>query len=286
MKNVVRSDKIYFKKIFNQLINSMYKYLKSLGTACSLTLLSACLVFSSCNSSNTNEDAQKEVAQDSPGFESLFDGTSLKGWDGDTAVWHVQDGAIVGAVTASSAPLKTNTFLIWSNGKPSDFELKGEYEISAEGNSGIQYRSEEVKDVPFGLRGYQFDIDGANTYTGQNYEERARSIIAFRGQKVTLPPVTKPIEALAKNNIWSVAVVTDSLGSRDSLKALIREGWNSFHIVAKGNHLQHYINDVLMCDVTDNDTTNRKASGLIGLQMHAGHIMRVAYRNLSLKEIK
>ena len=201
-------------------------------------------------------------------------------------MWHAKDGIIVGEITASSTPLKTNTFLIWRNGKPADFELTGEYEISAEGNSGIQYRSEEVEGVPFGLRGYQFDIDGANTYTGQNYEERARSIIAFRGQKVTLPPVTESIETLAKNNIWSVAVVTDSLGSKDSLKALIHAGWNSFHIVAKGNHLQHYINDVLMCDVTDNDTTNRKSSGVIGLQMHAGHIMRVAFKNLMLKEIK
>jgi 3-keto-disaccharide hydrolase len=264
----------------------MYKYLKSFGGACSFTMLSACLIFSSCNSSDGNEDVQKEPVQDSSGFVSLFDGTSLSGWEGDTAVWHAKDGMMVGEVTASSTPLKTNTFLIWSKGKPADFELKGEYEISAEGNSGIQYRSEEVEGVPFGLRGYQFDIDGANTYTGQNYEERARSIIGFRGQKVTLPPVTEPIATLAKNNIWSVAIVTDSLGSRDSLKALIHEGWNSFHIVAKGNHLQHYINDMLMCDVTDNDTTNRKASGVIGLQMHAGHIMRVAYRNLMLKEIK
>ncbi len=264
----------------------MYKYLKSIGCECSLIILSVSIVFSSCHSSDASGDVQKETTQDSSGFVSLFDGTSLNGWEGDTAVWHAKDGMIVGEVTTSSTPLKTNTFLIWSNGKPSDFELKGEYEISAEGNSGIQYRSEEVEGVPFGLRGYQFDIDGANTYTGQNYEERARSIIAFRGQKVTLPPVTESIEALAKNNIWSVAVVTDSLGSRDSLKALIHEGWNSFHIVAKDNHLQHYINNVLMCDVTDNDTTNRKASGLIGLQMHAGHIMRVAFKNLSLKQMK
>ena len=266
--------------------SSMYKYLKSIGCKCSLIILTVCIVFSSCHSSDASEDVQTETMQDSSDFVSLFDGTSLKGWEGDTAVWHVKDGMIVGEVTASSTPLKTNTFLKWSNSKPSDFELKGEYEISAEGNSGIQYRSEEVEGVPFGLKGYQFDIDGANTYTGQNYEERARSIVAFRGQKVTLPPVTEPIEALAKNNIWSVAIVTDSLGKADSLKAIIREGWNSFRIVAKGNHLQHYINDALMCDVTDNDTTNRKASGLIGLQMHAGHIMRVAFRNLSLKEIK
>jgi hypothetical protein len=49
-------------------------------------------------------------------------------------------------------------------------------------------------------------------------------------------------------------VVNDSLGNPDSLKAKINAGWNTCRIVAKGNHLQHYINDVLMCDVTDNDT--------------------------------
>jgi hypothetical protein len=138
--------------------------------------------------------------------------------------------------------------------------------------------------VPYGLRGYQFDIDGANTYTGQNYEERGRDIIAFRGQKVTLPPVSEPIEALAKNNTWPPSVITGSLGSADSLKSLIHDGWNSFRIVANKNHLQHYLNGVLMCDVTDDDTTNRKASGVIGLQLHAGHIMKVSFRNLQLTE--
>jgi len=241
----------------------------------------------SCNSSTTeSNNAEAQNSTDSTGFVSIFDGSTLNGWEGDTAVWHVQDGAIVGEVTAASTPLKANTFLIWKDGKPGDFELTAEYEISPEGNSGIQYRSEEVEGVPFGLRGYQMDIDGANTYTGQNYEERARSIMAFRGQKVTLPPVTDSISKLVKDNVWSVAVINDSLGNADSLKAKINTGWNSCRIVAKGNHLQHYINDILMCDVTDDDTANRKETGLIGLQLHAGHIMKVSFKNIRIKELK
>ena len=264
----------------------MYTNLKSFTLLPSFAMLIACLVFTSCHSSNSNQGEQGKTRQDSSGFVSIFDGSTLKGWEGDTAVWHVKDGAIVGQVTASSTPLKANTFLTWSGGMPSDFELTADYQITPEGNSGIQYRSEKVEGVPFGLRGYQLDIDGANTYTGQNYEERGRDIIAFRGQKVTLPAVTEPIQALAKNNVWSASEVTGTLGSADSLKSLIHSGWNSCRIVAKGNHLQHYINGVLMCDITDNDTTNRKASGVIGLQMHAGHIMRVAFKNLKIKEIK
>jgi len=265
----------------------MTKNVKFSVSLCGFMLLAIAFAVCSCNSSATeNKNAEAQNATDSAGFVSIFDGSTLNGWEGDTAVWHVEDGAIVGEVTAASTPLKANTFLIWKDGKPGDFELTAEYEISPEGNSGIQYRSEEVEGVPFGLRGYQMDIDGANTYTGQNYEERARSIMAFRGQKVTLPPVTDSINKLVKDNVWSVAVINDSLANADSLKAKINAGWNSCRIVAKGNHLQHYINDILMCDVTDDDTTNRKETGLIGLQLHAGHIMRVSFRNIRLKELK
>ncbi|TKK71858.1 DUF1080 domain-containing protein [Ilyomonas limi] len=253
-----------------------------------LWVITGLFIATGCNNSEgASSDSNKESADsssNSDGFVQLFDGKTLAGWKGDTAVWRVEDGTIIGEITPASTPLKTNTFLIWEGGTPSDFELTWEYRISPKGNSGVQYRSEEVQDVPYALRGYQFDIDGANTYTGQNYEERARAIIAFRGQKVTLPAVTEPVNVLAKNNVWSPSVVTDSLGSQDSLKAQIHDGWNSCRIVAKGNHLQHYVNDVLMCDVTDNDTTNRKMKGLLGLQVHVMPTMKVEYRNIRLKE--
>src|SRR5271163_3835970 len=33
---------------------------------------------------------------DHAGYVQIFDGVSLKGWDGDPTIWHVEDGAIVG----------------------------------------------------------------------------------------------------------------------------------------------------------------------------------------------
>lgn len=220
------------------------------------------------------------------GFVSIFDGKTLHGWEGNTDLWKVNNGILTGEETSvTSKLLKANTFLIWRGGKPGDFDLKAEYRISKGGNSGIQYRSEKVEGLPYALKGYQFDIDGANQYTGQNYEERNRCIVAFRGQKVTLPPVTEPVKELAKGNVWSASIVTGSLGSSDSLKSLIHEGWNTCEIIAKGNHLQHYINGVLMCDITDNDIANRKSSGLIGLQLHAGHIMKIEFRNIRIKKL-
>lgn len=263
----------------------MYHRLQQSVLLC-LCAVSLQIIFESCKSSSGTEPTKRDSVQNKDGFVNLFDGKTLNGWEGDTAVWKMQNGVVTGEITPSSPPLKNNTFLIWRGGSPSDFELEGEYRISEKGNSGIQYRSKEVEDVPFGLKGYQFDIDGANQYTGQNYEERGRSIIAFRGQKVTLPQVTGTISSLVKNNVWTPSVLKDSLSNSDSLKAHINEGWNHFHLIIKGNHLQHYINGLLMCDVTDDDTANRMSLGLLGLQMHAGHIMKVEFKNLKIKETK
>ena len=119
--------------------------------------------------------------EDRAGFMSIFDGTSLKGWDGDPAFWRAENGAIVGETTAEK-PLKANTFLIWRGGQPKDFELKIEYRLNAT-NSGIQYRSVEVPDQgKWVLKGYQADLDFENRWTGQLYEERGRMFLALRGQ--------------------------------------------------------------------------------------------------------
>lgn len=257
----------------------MRNFIRSILQLC--TLFFSVIIISSCNSSGSSDKATENVAQkDKDGYLSLFDGKTLNGWEGDTSIWKVKDGIITGDEDSTSN-LKANTFLILKDSKPGDFELITDYRISKGGNSGIQYRSDTVAGVPFGLKGYQADIDGENNYTGQNYEERGRSTLAYRGQKVTIP-FSK--DAQSKNNAWSDMIVDSSLGNIDSLKTKINDGWNECHLIIKGNHLQHYINGVLMSDVTDNDTANRKMSGLIGLQIHAGHIMKVEYKNIRIKE--
>lgn len=231
--------------------------------------------------------AQKK---DKDGFVQIFDGKTLKGWDGDPTYWRVENGNLVGEITPTTL-LKTNSFVIWRGGEPGDFEFKGEFNITSEGNSGINYRSDQLTDVPFALRGYQADIDGKNRYTGQNYEERKRTTLAYRGQKTTIPAYTgaatpEAVRANVKNNAWAPMMVTGSLGNSDSLKTKIKaEDWNTFRLVIKGNRLQHYINDVLMSDVTDDDTVNGKAKGLLGVQVHVGPPMKVQYRNLMLKQL-
>jgi hypothetical protein len=241
-------------------------------------------------STETSAEPGADSAQNGEEFVQIFDGKSLDGWEGDTIYWRAENGSLVGEVTPKTL-LKTNTFIIWRGGTTEDFELKADFRIAEGGNSGINYRSEEVPNIAHALRGYQADIDGKNSYTGQNYEERGRTTLAYRGEKVnvsTQDNASDPesFKKTVQRNAWLKREVTGSLGTSDSLKALIKtKDWNTCHIIAKGNRLQHYINGVLMSDVTDNDETNRKQTGLLGVQVHVGPPMTVEYKNILFKKL-
>jgi hypothetical protein len=214
------------------------------------------------------------------GFINIFNGKTLEGWEGDTTYWRVENGTLVGEVTPKTL-LKRNTFIIWRGGQPADFELIVDYRISSQGNSGVNYRSVELDTLKYALKGYQADIDGKNKYnlgyprySGQNYEERGRQFLALRGQRVVIKTGQPP-------------KMIDTLGTRETLlKSINYDGWNELHIIAKGNNLKHYINGTLMSEVTDNDTVNRKMSGLIGVQVHVGPPMKIEYKNFRLKVLK
>ncbi|HEX6426344.1 MAG TPA: DUF1080 domain-containing protein [Niastella sp.] len=231
---------------------------------------------------------RKAGDQDNDGFVQIFDGKTLNNWVGDSTYWRVEDSCLVGIVTPETL-LKRNSFIIWQGNMPDNFEFRLEYRISDKGNSGINYRSEKVEGIHNALRGYQADLNGANTYTGSNYEERKRTTLASQGEKTILPPIQISPDSLQtqiKSNQWSPKNVIAFLGSPADLRAAIKtDDWNQYRIVVKGNHLQHYINGVLMSDVTDNDTVNRRFSGYLGVQVHVGPPMRVAFRDIRMKRL-
>lgn len=265
------------------MMKKLVNYIKTKGWLLAFFPMASLYACGPSNSSSQQDYPQDNAPADS-GYVAIFDGKTLNGWEGDTAYWHVEDGQIIGERKASDEPLTRNTFLIWKEDQPADFELKLLYKISSEGNSGVNYRSEPVEDVPHALKGYQADIDGQNNYTGQNYEERKRTTLAYRGQVVEIP---EDNGGESKGNAWSNVLVKDTLGDLNELKKTIKENdWNELHILAKGNRLQHYINGVLMSDVLDNDTKNGKKSGLIGVQIHVGPPMQVAFKDIQLKTLK
>lgn len=211
------------------------------------------------------------IAENEKGFTAIFNGVSLEGWEGDPTYWRVEEGQIIGEVTPETI-LKRNSFLIWRGGAPGDFELKLEYKVSESGNSGINYRSEVVEDKPFALKGYQCDIDGKGKWTGQNYEERGRKFLALRGQMTQQEKNTE-------------STVYGSLGDKEVLWEYIHKNdWNRVHLIIKGNTMVHIINGHVMSVVIDNDGENRKMQGILGVQVHVGPPMTIAYKNIRIKE--
>jgi hypothetical protein len=225
-----------------------------------------------------------EIKNSKTDFVDIFDGKTLNNWIGDPTYWKVEDGSLVGFVTPETL-LKRNSFIIWQGGTPKDFELKITYKISENGNSGVNYRSEIIDSLPFALKGYQADIDGKNNYTGQNYEERKRTTLAYRGEQVVLYPAnTANLKEGIKKNAWQFREILGSLGETNTLKSSIKnDDWNEMHLIIKENKMLHYVNGVLMSDITDNDEAYRTFSGHIGVQVHVGPPMKVTYKSIKLK---
>lgn len=219
------------------------------------------------------------TAADESGFKSLFNGKDLTGWRGNTDLWSVEDGTIKG-ITKADPKLTHNTFLVWTNGTVEDFELRLTYRI-VNGNSGIQYRSKVLREGTQGpvVGGYQADFEAGTTYSGILYEEQGRGILAQRGQKT----VIKPDANDAKKHKVEVA---GSVGDTKEIQSKIKkEDWNDYVVIAKGNHLQHFINGVPTVDVTDEHEAKAAKSGVLALQIHVGPPMTVQFKNIRIKTL-
>jgi len=211
-------------------------------------------------------------------FTNMFNGTDLTGWEGATNLWSVKDGEIIGQ-TSPESPAKENTFLIYTNNNPADFEMHCMFRISPQSkegfaNSGIQYRSRVVKPSYWVVAGYQADMEAGPNYTGQLYEEKGRGFLAMRGQKTVIHPDGKKD-------------IVGSFGTLEELGKEIHKGdWNEYVIIAQGDHLQQFINGKQMIDVVDDQKGRAATYGVIALQLHAGPPMKVEYKDLRLKELK
>jgi len=229
---------------------------------------------------------------DHTGYTDMFDGTTLKGWDGNTDIWRVVDGAIVGERPVlppgtATSPFR-GTFLVWQGGEPSDFELK--LEIKLEGpaaDSGIQYRSfiapmnpgrpgappPDPREAKWNLAGYQFDFNLNSTYVGQIAEGGGRGIIVYRGQVVRTEEGKNP------------RLIAD-LGDRLALGGYFKHNdWNQVDIIAHADTTIGIINGHTMSVLIDDDPTKAKSKGLIGLQYAGPAGTRISFRNIRIRPI-
>ena len=218
-------------------------------------------------------------AADDEGFVPIFNGKDLTGWDGNPDLWSVKEGAIHGETTKEK-PAKGNTFCLWRGGMLEDYELLITFRINNH-NSGVQHRSVDCGN--WVVSGYQAEVCNSPA-VGFLYGERGRGSLVQVGQKVVIAEDGKK-EAVGK------------LGdSKDIYKTYKPQDWNTYRIVAQGNHIQQFLNGVQTIDLVDNQLDDPKAEkpdlkkgrlkGILALQMHAGPPMWVEFKDIKLKVLK
>lgn len=221
----------------------------------------------------------KTAPPEPDGMQPIFNGKDLSGWDGDPRLWSVKDGAIRGETTPENAA-KGNTFLIWKDGGTKDFDLRLTFRSTNTNNSGIQYRSKHITEGnvrnPWVVRGYQHEIRNENVFpnvSGFIYDEGGRrGRICLAGEKAVWQDGKKK--------------VLDTLITADEFKELFKlDDWNDVVIIAKGNHIRHYMNGRLILDFTD-DPKLALTDGILALQLHAGRPMWVEFKDIRIKAIK
>ncbi len=228
---------------------------------------------------SADHHAQK-VPPETGQYQVIFNGKDLSGWDGDQRLWSVNDGVIHGETTEENAA-KGNTFLIWQGGKLKDFDLRLSFRCTASNNSGIQYRSKHITEGKvrnkWVVRGYQHEIRNEENFPnvpGFIYDEGGkRGRVCMVGEKATW-------EADGKK------VADEKLITPAEFKQLMKvDEWNDVVIIAKGNHIQHYLNGRLIMDFTDHPD-HALSEGILALQLHAGKPMWAEFKNIRIKNLQ
>lgn len=151
------------------------------------------------------------------GYELLFNGKNLDGWDGDPARWTVENGTIVGS--SDLHPLRANSFLI-SRQEFEDFVLRFEVKLR-NGNSGMQFRSEQL--LGWSVRGYQVDFAEGKGWGSLHGEGLPRKLIL---------------------DAW-----------QDKSEFAVRPDWNAIELYCQGHHIRIKVNGLVVLDVLDPGAT-------------------------------
>jgi putative membrane-bound dehydrogenase-like protein len=186
--------------------------------------------------------------------ESLFDGKTLNGWEGDSAWWRVQDGAITGGSVTEKVP---RNFFLATKRSFQNFDLKLKLKLTGVPNtgminSGVQIRSLRVPNNTE-MSGYQ--VDAGDGWWGKLYDESRRNKV-----------VAEPTNLAAVN-------------------AAVKSGeWNEYRIRTEGPRIRSWINGVAALDYTESEA-NIAQDGHIAIQIHAGGIALVQVKDVEIAEL-
>ena len=224
------------------------KYLQSLFVCCLL------LVPRPAFSADSNEASEPEV--NGPSAIDLLAGGSLDAWKIPSKRWAFSDAAMV----ASTGTEKLNLpEWIYTKQRFGDFVFTCELKLTGDDrrNTGIYFRANpflfegyKTFEAP---SGYEFDAGkpraGKNNFWGSLGDWYARKTLRIFADQTTINQAYRP------------------------------EDWNRMTIRARGNRLEYWVNGIKVMDFRDPDP-NGSREGFIGLQIHDGSVMKMAYRNI------
>ena len=222
-------------------------------------VLSSVLLVATLNAQTAPSLTAQEKAA---GWKLLFDGTSLAGWRAyqsmtPPAGWRASGGELIRE--AEGGDLMTVEQF-------GDFELRLEWKISKNGNSGVMFRATTEGEFPYST-GPEFQVlDNAGHKDGENPLTSAGSNYAVHAP---VKDVTKPVGE-----------------------------WNSIRLLAKGPHVEHWMNGVKLLEYEIGSPDwearvqaskfatmpgyGRARSGYIVLQDHGA---LVTYRNIKIRPL-
>lgn len=193
------------------------------------------------------------------GWKDLFNGKNLDGWEfrgggNEKPTFDVEDGAIVGHTLIP----RNDAAYLSTTEEFKDFELVFEVKIDEGLNSGVQLRSTSTGT----MRGPQVEIESGSHKTGY---------IFGQGMGTSYFDVELPEENVV----------------------FIKNKWNKFRVIVKGNNIKTWINDVQFADLS---TDKIAPKGVIGLQIHgyprgkaheegADKVLSVAWKNIKIREL-
>ena len=221
-----------------------------------IILVTFVMHISGCNSKefvNQSKVTGEVKAPKNQNFTALFDGKSFDGWDGNMAMFRIEDQAVVAGSMEETIP--RNEFLC-TEVEYGNFELKLKAKMQGEGdNAGIQFRSKRIPDH-HEVSGYQCDMgsDPSGKIWGFLYDESRRRRMLATADYSEMLKVYKP------------------------------DDWNDFIIRAEGARIQIWLNGFQTVDYTEDDPSVYKI-GVICLQIHRGKPAEAWYRDVEIKQL-
>jgi len=225
---------------------------------------------------------------DHQGYVSLFDGQTLKGWDGNPKFWRVEDGSLVGESTPENP--SGNNYIVYRDLEAKDFTLKFEVKVEGSGGTGMQYRSKTgipwlaaispkvtanvgPVNLDWMMTGPQADFWPSAPWTGQFYSENTpMRILAWRGQLV---------EGYGDKS----KKLMGNIGDNAELQKLVKvNDWNEYTVIARGPVCIHILNGQVMAIMIDDDpASSNNWSGYFGIEIEA--TTKVSFRNMWVKKL-